>query len=1019
MPKTHLFSSICIAWTLLAAGCVDMGESVDTTESVATTESADTTEGAISDAPFLSGDLVLQQVVAQLGQDPSSTVRLALDRAVNQVGGFGVEPYPSGDCRGEPERLYWNGDAAHLARLGVVAVADLLALEAVTEGPLQTDLLRNAPVRPGDLARVFRILASTESPALVFEAAASLSNNPGTTEDERRALVAFVADLLQTKRFRCAAGALRAPDLEHPPSVDELLVTLRESASRSVRESAAAWYGSAGTLSAAQADAMLADPSYRVRRATGRLFWRGSDVGPARQRELTQWFASVAALNEMRADTLREDYGVREEDSGNWSSLPNGIAARQAEARGQFLGEALASAPPDVDISGFLAEVAETTDVTNLIEDAITAIGRSTVLSAAARQSALLSLYQAAYTASWRDVNPRPRGALFKALVPLLADGAASDADVAARLDQALAWQRRQTNDWPALRAVLVSGSRAERIDALVTLADKPLDDVNSGLAAGLIGLTDVSAAQKAQLLNDVTPSIAGWLVPLAALEAAMDPRAVLARIAALAQAQRMRLAADMLRAYTRAAASLDLSGAEVAQAVTRYAGAVDGYWASQVPAEIAGLLSLLDDARVSDDERAQAWQEILAPASTAPRWFLLIDAPSGGPSMGAIAAIVRPRVVVSASTCWQGHADPATTRDALSFTRLAYIIEPATLEIDPHVVIAQRAAAVRAASQNTEELPDGADAAAIFALRPAWRSAYIAATDPDRAKWEKPAAELVQEVLGITDIEATLYDAAHRLAFARDLRSLPREQLDAVHAHLVQHGTTARARAQYAFALEAMYGTAYDALATRFRDAVDLRWDLGDAARARGEEAALEAILGAAGHDFGMLDSALALSSQVVAGARVSSSFRQGMLEFGLEAERFWGTLGLWSAGPIIEARTTEPDLSFIARADAVHVFGLGSASGNRAFIAKSSTFGSITRDPRMPPATALQIAWNRLALGRFNLRRGLSYIGSGGVSPATITSTVDAVLGIRARDDVDSEEKQALGRALLSVLE
>ncbi|KYF54257.1 hypothetical protein BE08_34460 [Sorangium cellulosum] len=70
------------------------------------------------------------------------------------------------------------------------------------------------------------------------------------------------------------------------------------------------------------------------------------------------------------------------------------------------------------------------------------------------------------------------------------------------------------------------------------------------------------------------------------------------------------------------------------------------------------------------------------------------------------------------------------------------------------------------------------------------------------------------------------------------------------------------------------------------------------------------------------------------------------------------------------------------------------------------------------MPPAAALQIAWNRLALGRFNLRRGVSYIGSECVSPATITSTVDAVLGIRARDDVDPEEKKALGRALLSVL-
>src|SRR5690606_32344636 len=100
-------------------------------------------------------------------------------------------------------------------------------------------------------------------------------------------------------------------------------------------------------------------------------------------------FASAEAKAQMRADTLREDYGVREEEAGAWSDLPAGIERRYLEAIGSFTGYALERAPDDADVSVLVEAAAALRAITDLVESAVDAVARSTVMSRAAKAQAL------------------------------------------------------------------------------------------------------------------------------------------------------------------------------------------------------------------------------------------------------------------------------------------------------------------------------------------------------------------------------------------------------------------------------------------------------------------------------------------------------------------------------------------------------------------------------------------------------------------------------------------------------
>jgi hypothetical protein len=342
---------------------------------------------------------------------------------------------------------------------------------------------------------------------------------------------------------------------------------------------------------------------------------------------------------------------------------------------------------------------------------------------------------------------------------------------------------------------------------------------------------------------------------------------------------------------------------------------------------------------------------------------------------------------------------------------------------IDPKAILERRVQAVRAASANLAPVAPGTDVAALFAELPKWKGAHPALDrfqGPKRAAYQRSATDIAASILAApertTAQDLTLW--SRQLGYARDFRALPEDTLVAVEARLAQSIAPTAAAAQYLFFLRAMRGEGYDALAARFRNTVGFRWDLGDAARPRGEQVALETLLASVGTNFGTLQSVLALSSQSVAGAAVSPVFRQGLLEYGAEGERFWTTRGQWAAGFLPLVRTVDEDLSFVLRADAVRSLLTFPPTFEEQFTIEKSLYGTVASDPRLPPSAAVTLAWRRLAYGKVTDLDGFGTIAIDGTPRLHITVLVDTVLGVLARTDVPDDEKRALGSALRYVL-
>jgi hypothetical protein len=980
----------------------------------------------------IDGDALMRRLVVELGADPSSTVRSALDRAANHVAALGVEPYPA-SCTGKPERQYWNGDHLPFSRYGVVGVADLLVLDATTQGRFDTSRLAEADVRSrAELARAIAVLAKADSPALLADGVAALTHNPQVKGEELRALLAFSIDIEETKRFRDAAGSLRVPDLDAAPDDATIFARLRQSPILSFRQSAAE-YAASGAIAVtkAEVDQLLADPSYRVRAAAGGAFWRGSDTSPARQAAILASFASDEAKAQMRADTLREDYGVREEDAAAWSNLPGGIERRYLEAIGSFTGYALEHAPDDADVSVLVEAAASLRNIADLVESAIDAVTRSTVMSRAAKASALGKLRAAAADAAWRG-ETLPSIRLSAAIAEMLLDAPLSrlgSSELVKHVDDGFEWALRNEG-WDAVRADLDSPDATVRLAAIERLAltRKAID--SAGFQITLLRRAPLDAARRAALLDAAEAMTWGQGLHLVFREAramGADPRDLLARVRRMIPSGPFRPWTSLATAYLEAARDPALTGDEIVDAVVHFTTnldpiAVAGTGPGSPPVETVrgptfGMLELLEDPRVSDAARERALGAVLVGPDGLRSW-LLPGTSTNDRTRRIVANIVRPHLVRPVPTCWRGTMQASSPRPAILFHLLPYVVQPPTTAIDPKDVLERRVRAVREASKDAAPVAPGTDLAALFDELPKWRDAHLGLdmwAGPERSAYQKTAAEIAGAIVAAPD-GTTAPDLAllvRQLGFARDFRSLPARTLGDVEARIARTIAPKAAAEQHLFFLHAMRGEGYDALAVRFRATVGFRWDLADAARPQGEKAALETLLASVGRGFATLESVLTLASQSVTGADVSPSFRQGLLEYGAETERFWETRGRWSTGLLPIIRAADPDLSFLLRGDAMRPLLTMSPSGDEQILRESSLYGTVASDPRLPPDAAVSLAWRRLAHGK------IADLYLYGTPRLHVTVLVDTVLGVLAREDVSEDDKRELGKALRWVLD
>lgn len=996
----------------------------------------DATDVAEQNASTIDGNGVFTKLVAELAADPQASVRSAIDRAVNAQKNLGVQPYP-GSCSPIPERLYWNGEDQAFARLGVVAVADLLVLEARTQGPLDTSKLGRSPVRShAELVRAIEVLAKAESPALLAEGVAMLTQSRDVKDADLRALLAFTLDVEETKRFRDPTGALRLPNLASPPTEAAILERLRSSPILSMRAAAPSYAERAGiALSPARVDAILDDASYRVRAEAGGIFWRGSDASPTRLRAVIARFGSPESRAQMRADTLREDYGVREEEAGAWSDLPAGIERRIAESIGGFVGRALETAPAGADITPLLDVAATASNVSDLVETAIDAILRTKTMDRAAKIKALGALVKPAANAAW-DNRTTPLVRLASALTPLLIDAPLSQLGSPAlvtQIDQSFGFALATT--WPAVRAELDSTDPALRLGALAKMAVATNATEATGIQIVLLRRPDLPPATRIAILDAVEKGIYGGDLPAvfqAARDTGTDPRDVLARIKRMLGSlpPNFRPWGSIAQAYAEAAGDPRLSADEMVTAITEFLGALDpisladpnapgaGPLGPTVGREAYAMVRLLDQPRVAHSKRLAAWKSILVRPDGL-RHSLLASLPTTDEGRQALAEIVTPFLVQPVATCWQGRMEISNPRPAIILSLVPYVLAPPTIAVDPAAVTAGRVAKVRAESSALADLPAGAPTtrAALYAAVPKWKDSDLGNDmwdAPERAKLRAPAADVATELLASpagADVQ-TIAATVHRLGYARGFRDLPAAKLTEVEAFVEQRIAPAAAAAQYLFFLRVERGDGYDALATKFRHRIGFRWDLGDAARPRGEQAALEAILGSVGTGFGTLGSVLALSSQAVSGANVTPSFRQGLLEYGAETERFWGTRGQWATGLLPITRAVDSDLSFVVRGDMNRPIVTSSPSGDSRILRESSLYGDVASDPRLPAPLAVTLAWNRLSHGKIAMRFE-------GAPKLHITLLVDTVLGVMSRPDISAADKAALGKALRYDLE
>ena len=251
----------------------------------------------------------------------------------------------------------------------------------------------------------------------------------------------------------------------------------------------------------------------------------------------------------------------------------------------------------------------------------------------------------------------------------------------------------------------------------------------------------------------------------------------------------------------------------------------------------------------------------------------------------------------------------------------------------------------MRNLSAQTERLPLGFTVEEVFWMRPSFKSEYIGLDKEWNGMESKarelmalPAGELAKRILSPAQSHSRdeLIQLVRFFGMSEGYTHLDPSIIKDVQNFITSFLRPMAAAYQYLFYLDVAYGIGYDKLANRFRSTVDFRWDLGDAARHTGEKAALEAVLAAAGGDFGVLESTIDLAAMSVSRANVSKPFRQGLVDFAVSSELFWTTLGKWSTGtlPLLRGLDVETDPTFLRRNDMPRIFGYGGASGDKDYI-------------------------------------------------------------------------------------
>jgi hypothetical protein len=932
------------------------------------------------------GDAVFAEAFRALAAEREASFRSALDRGLDGVAQLRVEPFPhrGGDCGAVlPERRFSTEEARALPRLGMVGLANGVALEAVTprgEAAAHLEGLARAPGSDREAALALQIVWRLESPALLLSAAQELARNPALSAGARRALRAHTAELERSKRFRDLDAELAFPELQHPPSEEALVEALRGSPLFSQRAEGTRLRALSPSLTAAEADALLDDPRYEVRVAAAPAFWKGSDSSAARLGELLGWFDRPEARRQLRAAVVRQRYGLAEEDAAHLGAEPEGFEAFYAKTVIGYVERLLTSAPEDAELWPLLGPAAVARGQPDLTERAVALVARSPRLSADARRGWLLTLLPAAVELR-AEGKPAAFFAAWRALGHQLLEAAPyPEARTLERLELDVPFSSVTERD--ALFAQLQSGRREERALAIGLLASRE-PAFAAALFDGGLGTAALLARADGRVLG-------------AALDRGVDPRAVAERVLGSSTGELTFSEGEeaYLEALARALEAIPL--ADRAPLLVRFGqrlGARDALAAEPDTSRLAQLFASIDGAPLGI--RIGAWRELLVGADGSLRRHLLHLTPSSPSMSESIAALVRPQLVVQADLC---AADPSRRRAGIDAGLIPYVISRPRRALDPQALVSARVKALREATASSEPLTGGWTAEAVFAQRGRARPLYL--EGEARTRWSASASVLAEAILTSAE-PSQLLPRVQALAEAIDLDALPQARLDQVEALLSRHPLAL-------FVLRVSRGVGYDALARDFRALVRLRWDLADAARALGEQPAMEVLLASVGEELALPESSQPLVTELIVRADVSEVFRAGLLTFAAEGLLFRDSPGAIGASAL--SRVRAPSLDFALQGAAVRA-SIGGAPGE-ALHARVQLAGTLGCDPRLSPAAAAQLAWIALAGSDFDP------VVQAGRATAGHTVAIDAVTCAGSRAGLSPEEKMALGRALLGVL-
>lgn len=983
-----------LASLLLVAACSSQGDGP-------TYECDGKCDGASSDPMWT--DKVFQEAAAVLGRERGVSFRYALDRAVNTLGNYNVQPYPSVSCNGGPEQLWWNGEDHAFSRLGIVGVADMVALEAISrEGGAEwhVKFLASAPGGDGDAKKALDVIASIGSPKLLLAAVTALADNGRLSAGVRRTLIAFEAEMYATKQFRAADLSLRLPDLAHPVSASAVLDALRAAPVPSYRIALVDMLAhDPSAASPGEIDALLVDDDVLVRTAAMKLFWKSGNVSAARQSELLAWMYGTEAKRQLRLKFL----GVSTDaEAAGWAAEPDGFVPYYQEQLAEFVGAAINAAGPGDDFRPFLAKALAFQHISNIVEDTTRALFRSTVLSAQEKEQAIVQLVPAAINLRYDGITTTA-AMVFRVLARSML--AAPRTDLVALTQQIYV---PATVDRAAMTAQLSSNDAATRLAGLKAFAQW-----EPGFMAAVF---DAGAGSDALLANQ------DGYVMLAALENGTSPQLVIDKVLGFATTHYgdpepyLELwngsEYPYVQALAAALASPALSTQQRIDNLVKFAHVIsprNAYFPTGAPGpgalylgqDVFDILALLDDPQITAAQREQAWRDILVRGNgPALRNHLLDMTPFDGPIRSLVQTLVRPTLVQTAITCWTGHSDPANERPGLSVGLIPFALATATAPVEPEEVVDARIDTLRGESGSAAALPAGATVDALLATHPVAKNAYYGAwpyDKPERELYELPAADLATRFAAVTNEQ--LWPLTTALALAPDLDALPAAALAQVDATLASKFPTTT---QPSFMLHLARGEGYDALAVAFRSTIALRWDLADAVRSQGETAALERLLATADRTFGVVPDLTYLAARTAGRAAVSDAFRLSLAGASADGLDYWTTGPM----PLVRMRGSLLETAVLDGA------AWRTSQPQNVNLPPSHLMGSVVSDPRLSADAALHLAWLTLSAGRF-------HPGDFDQKPATITWAIDMTLGVMARGDISAADKQTLGKALSTVLE